>query len=153
MYPVDQAGELFGAWRAWASTAPEEAMSRALFCWMPEAPELPPAVHNQQVFIVGAIYTGPAEEGQRVLQPLRELGTPPREETAAGELVRAAYGENLQRLSLRFNPGAGCEAVWWLVGDVTRPPCDPSDRTDVGHEGDDGGRTVECAPIRAGRLP
>jgi hypothetical protein len=36
---------------------------------------------------------------------------------------------------------------------VVRPPCDPSDRTDVGHEGDGGGRTVECAPIRAGRLP
>jgi FAD/FMN-containing dehydrogenase len=76
MYPVDRAGELFRAWRAWASTAPEEAMSRALFWWMPEAPQLPPAVHNQQVFIVGAIYTGPPEEGQRVLQPLRELGTP-----------------------------------------------------------------------------
>jgi hypothetical protein len=27
-----------------------------------------------------------------------------------------------------------------------RPPCDPSDRREVGHEGDDGGRTVECAP-------
>jgi hypothetical protein len=33
-------------------------------------------VHNQQVFLVGAIYTGPPAEGQRVLQPLRELGTP-----------------------------------------------------------------------------
>src|SRR6266581_113797 len=40
-----------------------------------------------------------------------------------------------------------------LAGDVTRPPCDPSDRTETGHEGDDGGRTVECAPTRAGRLP
>jgi len=27
-------------------------------------------------FIVGAIYTGPHDKGQRVLQPLRELGTP-----------------------------------------------------------------------------
>jgi FAD/FMN-containing dehydrogenase len=76
MYPVDNAGELFRAWRAWASTAPEEAMSRAVFWWMPEDPHLPPAVHNQHVFIAGAIYTGPPEEGQRVLQPLRELGTP-----------------------------------------------------------------------------
>jgi FAD/FMN-containing dehydrogenase len=76
MYPVDNAGELFRAWRAWASTAPDEAMSRALFWWMPEDPNLPPAVHNQQVFIVGAIYTGPPDKGQQVLQPLRELGTP-----------------------------------------------------------------------------
>ena len=76
MYPLDNAGELFRAWRAWASTAPDEAMSRALFWWMPEDPNLPPAVHNQQVFIVGAIYTGPSDKGQQVLQPLRELGTP-----------------------------------------------------------------------------
>jgi FAD/FMN-containing dehydrogenase len=76
MYPVDHAAELFRAWRTWASTAPEEAMSRALFWWMPEDPHLPPEVHNQQVFIVGAIYTGPPEQGQQVLQPLRELGRP-----------------------------------------------------------------------------
>jgi FAD/FMN-containing dehydrogenase len=76
MYPVDNAGELFRAWRAWASTAPAEAMSRAVFWWMPEDPNLPPVVHNQQVLIVGAIYTGPPDKGQQVLQPLRELGTP-----------------------------------------------------------------------------
>ena len=40
-----------------------------------------------------------------------------------------------------------------LAGDVTRPPCDPSDNQEQGHEGDDGGRTLECAPIRAARLP
>jgi hypothetical protein len=40
-----------------------------------------------------------------------------------------------------------------VVGDVTRPPCDPSDRLNRGHEGDDGGRTLECAPIRAARPP
>src|SRR6266702_468928 len=49
-----------------------------------------------------------------------------------------------------MEPAAG---RWGLAGDVTRPPCDPSDRTETGHEGDDGGRTVECAPTRAGRLP
>jgi FAD/FMN-containing dehydrogenase len=76
MYPVGNAGELFRAWRAWASTAPDEAMSRAVFWWMPEDPNLPPAVHNQQVLIVGAIYTGPPDKGQQILQPLRELGTP-----------------------------------------------------------------------------
>ena len=51
-------------------------MSRAVFWWMPEDPNLPPAVHNQQVFIVGAIYTGSPDKGQQVLQPLRELGMP-----------------------------------------------------------------------------
>jgi FAD/FMN-containing dehydrogenase len=76
MYPVDNASELFRAWQAWASSATDEAMSRAIFWWMPEDPLLPPAVHNRQVFIVGAIYTGSPDKGQQVLQPLRELGTP-----------------------------------------------------------------------------
>src|SRR4029453_3645047 len=34
-----------------------------------------------------------------------------------------------------------------------RPPCDPSDNQEQGHKGDDGGRTLECAPIRVARLP
>src|SRR5512132_2107883 len=37
--------------------------------------------------------------------------------------------------------------------DVTRPPCDPSDNQEQGHEGDDGGRCWKCAPIRAARPP
>jgi len=40
-----------------------------------------------------------------------------------------------------------------VARDAGRPPCDPSDRTEVGHEGDDGGRTFECVPIRAGAYP
>jgi hypothetical protein len=43
--------------------------------------------------------------------------------------------------------------VWRVTGDLTRPPCDLSDKQEVGHEGDDGGRCWECAPIRAARLP
>ena len=37
--------------------------------------------------------------------------------------------------------------------DVARPPCDPSDNQEQGHEGDDGGRALECAPIGAACLP
>jgi FAD/FMN-containing dehydrogenase len=76
MYPVDDAGDLLRGWRAWASTAPDDAMSRTAFWWMPEDPSLPPAVHDQDVLVVAAIYTGPPDEAQAVLRPLRELGTP-----------------------------------------------------------------------------
>src|SRR6266536_2645619 len=151
MYPVDHAGELFRAWRAWASSAPDEAMSRAVFWWMPEDPHLPPAVHNQQVSIVhvpmlgGAMsrvaatatafgdrsapfmfsvdgnWVDPADTAEHVAW-VREvisqaegfsvtggtyLNFSGQEETAAAELVRAAYGENLQRLAevkKRYDP-------------------------------------------------
>jgi FAD/FMN-containing dehydrogenase len=76
LYPARDGGELVPAWRDWAATAPDEAMSRFAFWWMPPDPALPPAVHDQDVFMVAAIHTGPAGEGREVLQPLRELGTP-----------------------------------------------------------------------------
>lgn len=43
---------------------------------MPAAPHLPEAIHNQGCVVVGGVYAGPAEEGMRVMQPLRELATP-----------------------------------------------------------------------------
>jgi FAD/FMN-containing dehydrogenase len=76
MYPIDGADQFFPAWREWASTAPDEAMSRAGFWWFPEHPGLPPALHDRDVFMVASIYTGADDQAREVLQPLRELGTP-----------------------------------------------------------------------------
>ena len=42
----------------------------------PANPELPEAVHDRPVLIVGGVYVGDAEEGMAAMQPLRELGTP-----------------------------------------------------------------------------
>jgi hypothetical protein len=37
---------------------------------------MPPPVHGQEVVIIGGAYPGDVEEGLRLMQPLRELGTP-----------------------------------------------------------------------------
>jgi len=78
-----------------------------------------------------------------------------RQGAPSAEPARTTSGRQVHRraLSLRFNPAEAMGRCRRAVGDGSRPPCDPSDRTEVGHEGDDGGRTVECAPIRAARLP
>ncbi len=76
MYPLDTAVETFRAWRDWAETTPDEVSSRVIFWWLPDAPTLPPAVRNQHVMIVGAVYAGDPDEGERVLQPPRRLATP-----------------------------------------------------------------------------
>lgn len=76
MYPVDDAPSLFRAWRDWTQTAPDEVTSRVIFWTMPEDPNLPAAVHDQDVMIVGAVYAGDPDDGERVLQPARELGLP-----------------------------------------------------------------------------
>jgi hypothetical protein len=58
-------------------TAPDEVTSTILTITMPAAPGLPEAVHNRAVMVVGGVYAGAdLDEGMRVMQPLRELGTP-----------------------------------------------------------------------------
>ena len=42
----------------------------------PANPELPEAVHDRPVVIVGGVYAGDVDEGLAAMQPLRELGTP-----------------------------------------------------------------------------
>jgi hypothetical protein len=42
----------------------------------PANPELPEAVHDRPVIIVGGVYVGDVDAGLAEMQPLRELGTP-----------------------------------------------------------------------------
>ena len=43
---------------------------------MPADPSLPPAIHNQACLVIGGVFVGAPEAGMKVMQPLRELGTP-----------------------------------------------------------------------------
>jgi FAD/FMN-containing dehydrogenase len=76
MYPAAEAPELMRRWRDWATDAPDEITTRAMFWSMPAAPALPPAVHNRDVFIIAALYAGDANEGERALNPVRTFSTP-----------------------------------------------------------------------------
>jgi FAD/FMN-containing dehydrogenase len=75
-YPLDTAGETMRAWRDWAGNVPDEVTSRAVFWSMPDDPHLPEPVRGQAVLIVGALYAGDQDEGEKVLKPARELATP-----------------------------------------------------------------------------
>ena len=75
-YPVADAAQILPRWRDFCVDAPDEVTSVALAITMPAAPHLPEAIHNQPCLIVGGVYVGTPQEGMRVMQPLRELGTP-----------------------------------------------------------------------------
>ena len=47
-----------------------------LFWGIPAVEAFPAELHGRAVLIPAAVYAGDAEEGERVLQPLRELATP-----------------------------------------------------------------------------
>ena len=75
-YPVADAATILPRWRDYCIDAPDEVTSVALAITMPASPHLPPPIHNQACLVVGGVYVGAPEEGMKVMQPLREFGTP-----------------------------------------------------------------------------
>jgi hypothetical protein len=75
-YRAADAAMILPRWRDYCLDAPDEVSSVAVAITMPAAPTLPPAIHNQACLVIGGVYVGGAEQGMKMMQPLRELGTP-----------------------------------------------------------------------------
>jgi hypothetical protein len=58
------------------ASAPEELSSLAIFWSIPAHEPFPPEIHGTPVLIVAAVYSGSVEDGEPVVQPLRELAQP-----------------------------------------------------------------------------
>jgi hypothetical protein len=75
-YPLEDAPTILPAWRDFMASAPEELSSLAI-CWsVPPHEPFPPELHGTPVVVVAAAYCGAVEEGEKVVQPLRELAQP-----------------------------------------------------------------------------
>jgi FAD/FMN-containing dehydrogenase len=75
-YPLADGRTVLPAWRDYMASAPEELSSLAI-CWsVPAGEPFPPEHHGSPVVIVAAAYAGPLEDGEPVVQPLRELARP-----------------------------------------------------------------------------
>ena len=76
IYALEDAEWVVPAWRDFMDAAPDE-VSSALFLWgVPATEAFPADLHDRAIVVPAAVYAGPAEEGERVLRPLRELATP-----------------------------------------------------------------------------
>jgi FAD/FMN-containing dehydrogenase len=75
-YPFEDVRELLPAWRDYLSSAPDE-LSSIVLCWSVPAHEpFPEEHHGKEVVVVAGAYAGAVEDGEAVVQPLRELGQP-----------------------------------------------------------------------------
>ncbi|CAN5206048.1 FAD-binding oxidoreductase [soil metagenome] len=75
-YPLEEVKELLPAWRDYMASAPDDLSSIA-FCWsVPAAEPFPSEHHGKPVLVVAAVYAGAVEDGEPVVQPLRELAQP-----------------------------------------------------------------------------
>jgi FAD/FMN-containing dehydrogenase len=77
MHAIDGARDVARAWRDWVEQAPEEVCTGLGILLAPPEPFVPPELHGRPVLAVLAMYAGGADEGERVLSPLkREIGPP-----------------------------------------------------------------------------
>ena len=76
VYPLEHAPQIVAAFREYVASAPDEVNASAVRWTIPSVAAFPEALHGQDVLILAAMYVGPSEEGEKVLQPLREFDAP-----------------------------------------------------------------------------
>jgi FAD/FMN-containing dehydrogenase len=76
VYPAADAPSVLAAWRDFMASAPDEVSSIGLLWSVPAMESFPSDIQGAPIVIPAAVYAGPAEEGERVMQPLREFARP-----------------------------------------------------------------------------
>ena len=75
-WPMEDAPEVLRFYRDWIADCPDELMTIAVQRRAPALPIVPPDLVGKLVVAVVACYTGPVEDGERVVRPLKEFGSP-----------------------------------------------------------------------------
>lgn len=74
IYPIEAGAEPIRFWRDFMAKHSHEVGSLVEFSTIAESPDFPEASWGKQVYTMAAVYAGDANEGEKLLQPLRELG-------------------------------------------------------------------------------
>jgi FAD/FMN-containing dehydrogenase len=75
-YRKTEAARVRRAYREYAATAPEGLTTIVFVLRAPPLPFIPEEIHGEWIVLIGACFTGDMAEGERVMAPLRTLGTP-----------------------------------------------------------------------------
>ncbi|HLA01304.1 MAG TPA: FAD-binding oxidoreductase [Aestuariivirga sp.] len=75
-YAEESANEIIPLWRDFMKSAPDKLSGLAEFSTLPQDPSIPEHAWGRRVLALAHVYDGPAEEGERVVQPLRSFGEP-----------------------------------------------------------------------------
>ncbi len=75
-YPEKRANEIIPFWRDFMKTAPDKLSGLVEFSTIPDDPAYPEATWGKRVLALAHVYDGPADEGERVVEPLRHFGEP-----------------------------------------------------------------------------
>ena len=73
---MEDSPELLRFYREWIADAPDELMTIVIHRKAPPVPFIPAELHGRLVVGVACCYAGEIDEGEQVVRPLREFGTP-----------------------------------------------------------------------------
>ncbi|MFP3920620.1 MAG: FAD-binding oxidoreductase [Dichotomicrobium sp.] len=76
LYPTENGRAVLSGWRDFCDNAPDEVCSITLCGTVPSEDPFPADIHGRHFIALATVYVGPVAEGERILQPLRELGEP-----------------------------------------------------------------------------
>ena len=99
-YPLDEAARVLSEWRNAVAGAPDELSTAGLIWSLPVLDELPEELRGKPYVGLAGMWAGDPDEGERVMQPLRELAAP-----LVDMSGRAEYHEFQRSLDLYFPAG------------------------------------------------
>ena len=76
IFPIEAGPGPIRAWRDFLADKHDRVGSLVEFSTVPESPDYPESAWGRRVYTIAALYAGDADEGEGVLQPLRELAEP-----------------------------------------------------------------------------
>ena len=75
-WPMEEAGNVLRFYRDWITDVPDELTTIVVHRTAPPLPFIPPELHGVPVVAVTCCYAGPVEDGEKVVRPMREFGSP-----------------------------------------------------------------------------
>lgn len=75
-YPEERADEIIPLWREFMKSAPDKLSGLVEFSTLPSDPSIPEHAWGRRVIALAHVYDGPADEGEKLVEPLRNFGEP-----------------------------------------------------------------------------
>jgi hypothetical protein len=75
-WPMEASPDVLRFYREWIKDVPDELTTIVVHRYAPPLPVIPPELHGVPIVAVICCYAGPVEEGEQVVRPMKEFGSP-----------------------------------------------------------------------------
>jgi FAD/FMN-containing dehydrogenase len=75
-WPMEKAPEVLRFYRDWSAEAPDELMTIVVQRRAPALDFVPAELHGELVLAISSCYVGPVDDGEEVVRPLKQFGSP-----------------------------------------------------------------------------